>query len=165
MNSKDAIIFETARASVQRYKAATQRRALAADPDVIRFSHWPDREDDAFAASVTAMQRRHPLDGGGWMNLAIMLKAGGYAGDHAILVEAATAKLGIALLPALRGTGLAAEVIAGSLAMLRGHHVSRFQAEIDPDNATSLAVFERAGFERVRLDADDLGPFWALERT
>lgn len=165
MTSKDAIIFQTARTTVQRYGAAAQRRALADDPDVRRFSHWPDREDDAFTASVAAMQSRQPFDGGGWMNLAVLLRAGGYAGDHALLVEAATAKLGIALLPALRGTGLAQEVIAGSMAMLRRHDVSRFHAEIDPDNAASLASFERAGFARVGLRSDELGPFWLLERT
>lgn len=111
------------------------------------------------------MRGRHPFDGGGWINFAVLLRTGRYAGDHALLVVGATARLGIALLPALRGNGLAQDVIAGSLAMLRRHAVSRFQAEIDPENAASLALFERAGFQRVSLLADDIGPFWLWERT
>ena len=99
------------------------------------------------------------------MNFAVLLQAGGYAGDHALLVEAATAKLGIALLPALRGTGLAQEVIVGSMAMLRRHAILRFQAEIDPDNTASLALFERAGFSCIEFQSDELGPFWLLERS
>ena len=111
------------------------------------------------------MQGRHPFDGGGWINLAIVLRASGYAGDHALLVDGAEAKLGIALLPALRGRGLAQEVIAGSIAMLHRHGVLRVQAEIDPDNAASLALFERTGFARIGLRSDDVGPFWLMERT
>lgn len=165
MFEAEDVLFSTARATVARYREAAQRRALAADPAVVRFSHWPDAEQSAFAASVRAAASRSPLDGGGWMNFAVLLRDESYAGDHALLVEPPVAKLGIALMPALRGTGLAREVIGGSLAWLRCRHVTRFQAEIDPDNAASLALFGRAGFRPVRLDADELGPFWVMERS
>ena len=125
MANNDAILFQTPRTRVERYRMAAQRRALAQDPDDRRFSHWPDHADESSPRSRT---------------------------------------LGIALLPAMRGRGLAGEVIAGSLAMLRDHGLSRFRAEIDPANAASLRVFERAGFARLKLDTDALGPFWILER-
>lgn len=103
------------RARVERYRDTGQRRVLAADPDVRRFSHWADVDEAAFAVSIAAMGRRSPPDSQGWINLAIVL-TGGYADDHALLVEGTAAKLGITLLPAMRGTGLGREVIAGSLA-------------------------------------------------
>lgn len=161
----EAFFFETERAQVRRYETAAQRRVLAADPEVRRFSLWPDATDAAFAVSVAAMRDRHPLDGGGWMNLAIHLREGPYAGDHGLLVEDGVAKLGIALMPASRGLGLAREVLAGSLALLRRHGIARFHVEIDPQNSPSLACFARAGFRRIKLDADNLGAFWLLERS
>jgi RimJ/RimL family protein N-acetyltransferase len=157
-------LFRTPRVRVSLYHAASQRRALAADPAVQRFSFWPDARETTFAISIAAMQGRWLGDRKGWFNFAITGRDGDYIGDHAVCIEGDAAKIGIALLPDMRGRGLALEVIAGSIAWLRGLAVVRFQAEIDPANAASLTTFERAGFTRVRLDRDENGLFWLVER-
>ena len=160
----DTPLFRTGRLRVEHYRSASQRRALAADPDVRRFSCWPDSDDASFQASIATMMGRTLQDGGGWFNLAVLLHDGTYVGDHAVLVEGLVAKLGVAFLPVARGRGMAGEVVVGSMGWLRRVGVTRFRAEIDPDNAASLALFERNGFTRMRLERDDLGPFWVLER-
>jgi RimJ/RimL family protein N-acetyltransferase len=162
---RPVVLFETPRVVVTLYRAASQRRALAADAAVQRFSLWPDAAETTFAISVTAMQDRWFGDHKGWFNFALISRDGSYIGDHAVLIEGGAAKLGIALLPSMRGKGFALEVIAGSIAWLRGLAVVRFQAEIDPANVASLTTFERAGFARVRLDRDEHGPIWVLVRT
>jgi RimJ/RimL family protein N-acetyltransferase len=159
-----APIFDTDRTKIVHYTEARQRTQLAADAEVRRFMQWPDADETAFAQSIQAMLKRHPLDRGGWMNLAIRLHAGGYVGDHAVNILGDTALLGIALVPAFRGQGLAAEVIAGSLACWRTAGIARFRAEVDPDNRASLALFGRLGFTVVGEGRDEAGPFIIFER-
>lgn len=159
-----APLFRTARARVEPYADAAQRRQLAADPAVLRFMHWG--EAAAFPAQVAAMRGRTPLDGKGWMNLAVVLENGTrdgiYAGDHALNVGPEVALLGVALLPERRGQGLAREVILGSMAWLGANGVTAYRAEIDEGNAASFRLFESLGFRLVAVTADETGPYRVL---
>lgn len=55
-------------------------------------------------------------------------------------------EFGYLLHPAYHGRGLASEALAALVGYLRGRGLARLKADVDPRNAASLRLLERAGF-------------------
>ena len=55
-------------------------------------------------------------------------------------------EFGYLLHPAYHGRGLASEALAALVGYLRGRGLPRLKADVDPRNAASLRLLERAGF-------------------
>ena len=82
----------------------------------------------------------------------------GFAIAGASAANAETAwVLDIVVAPEARKRGLASQLLASLIAALKGR-VKSVRATVSPDNAASLALFSRAGFEVERQVADYFGP-------
>ncbi|MBV9953361.1 MAG: GNAT family N-acetyltransferase [Acidimicrobiia bacterium] len=125
--------------------------AYRSDPDVARHQSWsapyPLRAAEAL---VQEMLHRRPSDPG-WTQIGIELKATGeLIGDVAFeRRDAREAAVGYTLAPAHWGNGYATEAVGAvvdhGLDVL-GHGV--IVAEVLPENAASIGVLTRLGFER-----------------
>jgi RimJ/RimL family protein N-acetyltransferase len=162
--TQTAPVFLTERLIVRRYAAPDleARRRLRADPEVRRFMHWSD-EDDDLHARIEADARRAPPDDLGWINLAVARRDdAALVGDHGLRVERGVAYLGVALMPEARRRGYGAELIGGAMGWLRGVGVARCVAEIDYGNLASFALFTALGFRVTAEKRDAFGPFCVL---
>ena len=135
---------------------------LRADPLVRQFMHWAE-DEASWPRRLIDAARRHPLDGRGWINLAVTrLRDGAVIGDHGLRVEGGEACIGLALLPEARRCGYGAELVGGAMRWLAGSGVGRCVAEIDFGNAASFSLFDSLGFRVVRESRDAFGPFAVL---
>ncbi len=86
----------------------------------------------------------------------------GHAGFHGppginALGLAGAVELGYTIFPESRRLGYATEVARSLMDWARGQHgITSFVASVSPDNADSLAVVRRLGFEFVREVHDDV---------
>lgn len=159
-------MFETQRLAVRRYASPdlAAHIRLRADPIVREFMRWSE-DDAAWPRRVLEAPRRHPLDGRGWLNLAVTRRRdGAVIGDHGVRVAGGEACIGLALLPEARRCGYGAELLRGATAWLAASGICRCVAEIDFGNAASFRLFQSAGFEVVRESRDAFGPFAVLAR-
>lgn len=125
--------------------------------------HWSEAPDDVAARLAGDLPPGAPLDGGGWVNVAVArLADGAVIGDHGVNIDRRTAWLGLALLPGLRRQGLGRELLAASMRWLETRGVQRFRAEIDYGNAPSFALFFALGFAVIEEAEDDFGRFSVL---
>lgn len=106
---------------------------------------WIDEKAQAGAFFAVAL-----LDGDGCV---------GFAQLHAVDPVSRHAHLGLALVGAVRGQGLARHVLAG-LARYAADVLAlrKLCLEVRADNAPAIAAYARAGFERVGVRR---GHFWA----
>lgn len=75
------------------------------------------------------------------------------------------AEVSLALIPAVRGRGLACLLIRALLRRLRGlRWGSRARATVNARNARSLRAFTRVGFVVRRLEGGPRGPWLGMER-
>jgi aminoglycoside 6'-N-acetyltransferase len=125
--------------------------AYRSEPDVARHQSWSAPYPlTAAEALVQEMVHRQPSDPG-WTQIGIELRSTGeLVGDVAFeRRDAREAAVGYTLAPAHWGNGYATEavgaVVAHGLDVL-GHGV--IVAEVLADNAASIAVLTRLGFER-----------------
>jgi aminoglycoside 6'-N-acetyltransferase len=96
------------------------------------------------------------LDGpspGEWVQIAVD-HDGALVGDVAVQLrdDGRAAEVGVTLAADQQGYGYAREAMAALLDLLHQHGVERAEAEIDPRNAASIALFERLGFAHERTD-------------
>jgi RimJ/RimL family protein N-acetyltransferase len=75
--------------------------------------------------------------------------------------DAGVVEIGYSLAPCARRRGLATEAVAALVDHARSRGVRRVRAEIDPDNAVSRAVVERAGF--ILTEADGSVTWWVRD--
>ncbi|MBI1250429.1 MAG: GNAT family N-acetyltransferase [Alphaproteobacteria bacterium] len=113
------------------------------DADVHRYwsspAHASEEETRAYTADTIVL-------GPSW---AITQSGGEALGRISLFhVRAGVAEIGIILRRAAQGRGLSATALAlvSAHAFANGYH--RLVADIDPDNAASLRLFEKAGFVR-----------------
>jgi RimJ/RimL family protein N-acetyltransferase len=74
-------------------------------------------------------------------------------------------EVSIAIAPEARGEGLARPLLRAAMAAAQRSPAlggGRYVARVRPENAASIALFERAGFQRVAPDADADGLVFAL---
>ncbi|MBO7748437.1 GNAT family N-acetyltransferase [Paenibacillus sp. MWE-103] len=122
-------------------------RAIVREPQLAKYVEGWGREGDAgFLAvgpdgqpmgSITA---RFYAEGN---------KSYGYVGSD-------VPELGMALLPAHRGSGIGTALLARLVEELRGRSVKRVSLSVDPRNAAAMALYRRFGFGEVRKDGTSI---------
>jgi RimJ/RimL family protein N-acetyltransferase len=132
---------------------------LARDPDVLRFTRFPDPPQDAFPAQWLARYEAGREDG--TKEAFAILGAGGGSAllGVALAVEidraARAAELGYLTGPAARGRGIATEALRQLTRWARDEQgLQQLTLIIDAENAGSRKVAERAGYALVRVDRD-----------
>ena len=126
--------------------------ALAAQPDVVRWTRYPPGLDEAGARARigTRVQGAEAGTGGRYV---VRDPAGDVAGNAGIAMNGQqTPEVFYALLPAARGRGLAtaATVLLTSWALDAGHDVVALKTVLG--NVASEAVARRSGFSRVAVE-------------
>jgi RimJ/RimL family protein N-acetyltransferase len=138
--------------------------AYRSDPEIMRYQGWdPESLDDvrAFIADNALCDAFAP---GSWRQFAIALRPdGAMIGDCGVHVpddKPEQAEFGITLATAYQRRGYASEALRALLGLvfdtLEKH---RAFASVDPRNAPSIALFERAGF---RKEAHHVESLWLM---
>ena len=138
--------------------------AYRADPEVARYQSWQPQSVDELRAFIASLARAEPYAPGTWYQLGIALPGDGApAGDgtpiggaligdcgvHVLAKEPRQAEFGMTLARAWQGRGLATAALEALFTVLfgaLGKH--RVFGSIDPRNARSIALVERAGMRR-----------------
>lgn len=137
---------------------ANSLAASHSDPDNARYQGWPSPLSPADARLfIDQMAQLTPLTLGSGVQLAIRQAPGSpLAGDLYMARPQArprSLELGITLVPAYQGRGLATAAIRALLEAIfsgdlrGGGGVDRIEAILDVDNRRSKALFERLGFQ------------------
>ena len=138
--------------------------AYRSDPEIIRYQGWdPETLADVreFIADNAHYDAYAP---GSWRQFAITLRATGQllgdCGVHVPQDKPEQAEFGITLATAFQRRGYASEALRALLRLVfdtLGKH--RAFASVDPRNAASIALFERAGF---RKEAHHVESLWLM---
>jgi RimJ/RimL family protein N-acetyltransferase len=153
--------LETARLHIRRFRLADAPvvHAYRTDPEVARYQGWdPSRFSLANAeAFVREMAHATPGTPGEWFQFALEVRSSGVViGDVALGADAhgpETAELGFSLDRGHHGHGYATEAVRAVVAYAEGTlDATRIVAIADARNGTSIAVLERAGFARTRVE-------------
>ncbi|HWT06318.1 MAG TPA: GNAT family N-acetyltransferase [Xanthomonadales bacterium] len=138
--------------------------AYRSDPEIMRYQGWdPESLDDA-RAFIAGNALYEPFAPGSWRQFAITLRSdGAMIGDCGVHVpddKPEQAEFGITLATAYQRRGYASEALRALLRLVfdtLGKH--RAFASVDPRNAPSIALFERAGF---RKEAHHVESLWLM---
>jgi ribosomal-protein-alanine N-acetyltransferase len=126
---------------------------------------WPDAHDRRFL-ELRLRELRDEPDRQQWLVRALvvpeqdrpMIGSAGFHGPpgrNAIEADDAV-ELGYAVLPPYRGRGYATEAVRALIHWASGEHgIRHFVASVAPDNAPSLAIVRRLGFEQTGRHWDD----------
>ena len=141
------------------------RAVLAADwPAAAALAPFPV-DGDAFAGADYVLRLRlaqleqDPSEQPWLYRAAVSRETGrvvGRGGFHAPPDAEGTVEIGYEVAPAERGQGLATEIAVGLLRWGAEHGATRCLASIRPDNAPSLAISRRLGFERIGEQVDEI---------
>ena len=116
--------------------------------------------DDAYVLELRLRQlERDPTEEPWLYRAAVSRDTGrvvGRGGFHAPPDAEGTVEIGYSVDPASRGNGLATEIALGLLRWGAEHGATRCLASIRPDNAPSLAISRRLGFERIGEQVDEI---------
>ncbi|HEY7198431.1 MAG TPA: GNAT family N-acetyltransferase [Gaiellaceae bacterium] len=124
---------------------------------------WPDDHDARFLRFRLDQLRDNP-DLGPWFVRAVVLRSGremvGHAGFHGPPGvngpgAADAVEVGYTVFPRHRGEGYATEAASALIAFAAEKGVARVIASVAPDNAPSLAVVHKLGFEQTGDQWDD----------
>jgi RimJ/RimL family protein N-acetyltransferase len=127
--------------------------AYKSKPEVIRYQFWRPQSLDEVREFILDMEAVEADTPGTWLQLAICLREGGALigdiGMHFIADSPGQVEIGYTVSPDRQRQGYATEVVRAMLAYLfetLGKH--RVTASVDPRNASSAAVLEKAGFSK-----------------
>jgi RimJ/RimL family protein N-acetyltransferase len=129
---------------------AGEMLALTADPDVVRFTRVPASADAAFAEAWVGRYERGWEDGSRAGFTILDAADGAFLGFAAAVdldLDARQGELGYMVAPAARGRGIASRALTLLTAWALGPlALERVELRIDPANAGSIRVAERAGY-------------------
>ena len=138
--------------------------AYRSDPEIMRYQGWGAESLADVHEFLAQNARDGPYAPGSWRQFAIALRPDGtMIGDCGIHVpqdKPQQAEFGITLATAFQRHGYAAEALGALLHLAfdtLGKH--RVFASVDPRNAPSIALFERAGF---RKEAHHIESLWLM---
>jgi RimJ/RimL family protein N-acetyltransferase len=138
--------------------------AYRSDPEIMRYQGWDPESLGDVREFIAGNRAYAPYAPGSWRQFAITLRASGtMIGDCGVHVPAdkpEQAEFGITVAPAFQGRGYASEALSALLRLVfdtLGKH--RVFASVDPRNAPSIALFERAGF---RKEAHHVESLWLM---
>jgi RimJ/RimL family protein N-acetyltransferase len=124
---------------------------LATDPYVPLIGTVPSPFTEAAGLAYIARQHQRLVDGSGW-SFAVEDRTSGRAvgGAGLWLHDGGPATAGYVIAPRDRGRGLATAALQALTGFARAVGVGPLELEIEPDNAASRRVAERAGFSFVQ---------------
>jgi RimJ/RimL family protein N-acetyltransferase len=138
--------------------------AYRSDPEIMRYQGWDPESLDDVRTFIADNALDEPFAPGWWRQFAITLRANGtLIGDCGVHVpedKPEQAEFGITLATAFQRRGYASEALRALLRLVfvtLGKH--RAFASVDPRNAPSIALFERAGF---RKEAHFVESLWLM---
>ena len=138
--------------------------AYRSDPEIKRYQGWDPNGLDDVRAFIAGHRLYEPFAPGSWRQFAIALRTGGtMIGDCGVHVpedKPEQAEFGITVATAFQRRGYASETLRALLRLVfdtLGKH--RVFASVDPRNAQSIALFERAGF---RKEAHHVESSWLM---
>jgi RimJ/RimL family protein N-acetyltransferase len=138
--------------------------AYRSDPEIMRYQGWEPESLDDVRAFIDDSTTTAPYASGTWRQLAIVLRSSGEligdCGVHVLENEPQQAEFGITVATAFQQRGYALETLRALLRLAfekLGKH--RVFASIDPRNAASIALFQRAGF---RKEAHFIESLWLM---
>ncbi len=138
--------------------------AYRSDPEIMRYQGWDPESLAGVREFIADNAREEPFAPGSWRQFAIAVRSTGeLAGDCGVHVpydKPEQAEFGITVAPAFQRQGYAAEALRALLRLTfdtLGKH--RVFASVDPRNAPSIALFERAGF---RKEAHHVESLWLM---
>lgn len=146
------MIFATERLLARRFRPEDLAAfvAMRNDPEVARYQSWDGYGEEDGRRFIAALAPRQPGEPG-WFQFALEEKdTGRFVGDCGLNIDAKDKRLaqtGYTLARAFWNRGLATEAVRGlaDFAFARfGLH--RITASVDPRNAASCRVLEKAGF-------------------
>jgi RimJ/RimL family protein N-acetyltransferase len=138
--------------------------AYRSDPEIMRYQGWDLESLSDVRESIAEWSATEPYARGTWRQLAIALRATGeLIGDCGVHVpddKPEQAEFGITLATAFQRRGYALETIRALLRLAFGTlEKHRVFVSVDPRNAPSIALFERAGF---RKEAHHVESLWLM---
>lgn len=120
---------------------------LATDPYVPLIGTVPSPYTDAGGRAYVARQHQRLADGAGWSFAVVERESGRAAGGTGLwLHDDQPATAGYVLAPSGRGRGLATAALGALTAFAATVGVETVELLVEPDNAASRAVAERAGY-------------------
>ena len=124
--------------------------AMRADPDVARFQDWESFTEADGREFLDWCASRGPGEPG-WFQFALERKEdGAFVGDCALKTFEADnrlAQVGYTIVPEYWNRGFATEAVRGVIGYaLASFPIHRIVASVDPRNAASVRVLEKAGF-------------------
>jgi RimJ/RimL family protein N-acetyltransferase len=138
--------------------------AYRSDPEIMRYQGWDPETPADVHEFIAGLAMDEPFAPGTWRQHAITLRATGeLLGDCGVHVPAdkpEQAEFGITLATEFQRHGYASEALRALLPLVfdtLGKH--RAFASVDPRNAPSIALFERAGF---RKEAHHVESLWLM---
>ncbi len=138
--------------------------AYRSDPEIMRYQGWDPESLADVRAFIADNLGYGPYAPGSWRQFAITLRSdGAMVGDCGVHVpedKPEQAEFGITLATAFQRRGYASEALHALLRLVfdtLGKH--RVFASVDPRNAPSIALFERAGF---RKEAHHVESLWLM---
>jgi RimJ/RimL family protein N-acetyltransferase len=125
--------------------------ACRADPDVARYQNWRSYDEKDASELVSEMIFRKPGEVG-WLQLVIERKPdGAFVGDCGLRIgeDKRLAQIGYTIAREHWRHGYATEIVTSLIAYaFAGLNVHRITASVDPRNAASCRVLEKAGFTK-----------------
>ena len=126
--------------------------AMRNDPDVARYQSWGNYSEAEGQRFITELAGVEP-GSAGWFQFALEDKAtGAFIGDCGLDVSAVDphlARIGYTIVPTHWNRGLATEAVIALTRYAFAHFpLERIEASLDPSNAPSRRVLEKAGFRR-----------------
>ena len=138
--------------------------AYRSDPEIMRYQGYDPESLNNVREFIASLELEEPYARGTWRQFAITLRVNGtLIGDCGVHVpddKPEQAEFGITLAAAFQRRGYASEALHALLQLVfetLGKH--RAFASVDPRNAPSIALFERAGF---RKEAHFVESLWLM---
>lgn len=148
------MIFSTARLIARRFGPRDLEPfvAMRNDPQVFRYQSWNGYTDDEGRALLQQLSQMSPGDPG-WFQFALEdRETGAFVGDCGLDIsekDNRLAEIGYTFRPLYWGRGLCTEaVIALTQYAFASFDLHRITASVDPRNAASCCVMQKAGYKK-----------------
>jgi RimJ/RimL family protein N-acetyltransferase len=148
------MIFETRRLVARRFgpRDLEDLATIRSDPEVARYQSWETFTEAEGRTLLARLASRNPGDAG-WFQFALEEKQGGrLVGDCGLRIiesDPRLAQIGYTIARPRWNSGFATEAVTGLTAYAFGAFpLHRITASVDPRNAASCRVLEKAGYSK-----------------
>lgn len=148
------MIFATERLVARRFgpRDLADFVAMRSDPEVARYQNWESCSEEDGRARLAELAGRTPGDPG-WFQFALEEKSSGqFVGDCGLRIlesDSRLAQIGYTIVRRHWNRGLATETVRALTSYaFNGFPIHRVTASVDPRNAASCRVLEKAGYRK-----------------